>query len=389
MRQSALATIALLPLMALPALALPAAAVETTRDLTVEQSSAASAAITQAGTLKVSIQTDRADATYAKGEAIRLFVTANEDAYVSVFDIGPGGQVTQLFPNAYQSDNHLLAGHPVEIAGGNTGANITVSGPAGRELVKVIASDKPLTVIPDNALQGRSFFKELQGGVPVLVRNLEVAANNAPQTTRKLLTANFILRTLETRAATGSPAFIVIPTAAPPAQVPPAPAVAPVPSATALLPVVTPQAALAPAQAFPLLVATDKQSYKIGETVTLAVTSLQACYLTVLDINAAGEARQLFPNKIVTNNAVAAYQTALISGGTSPVSLKLEGPVGTEQIIAVCSAEPKPLFNLAPTETANFAIAGDRAQVTKTLAVTSNEPKTASANATVTFTVTP
>jgi hypothetical protein len=155
------------------------------------------------------------------------------------------------------------------------------------------------------------------------------------------------------------------------------------------LPVVTPTANPAPAaQTFPLLVATDKQTYKIGETVTLAVTSLQACYLTVLDINASGQAHQLFPNKLSSNNAVSAYQTALISGGASPVSLKLEGPVGTEQIVALCAPDAKPLFTLAPTDTAaTFALASDRAEVSKTLAVTANEPKSTLATATVAFTV--
>ena len=35
-------------------------------------------------------------------ETVGLLLTTNEDAYVTVLDIGPTGRVTQLFPNPYQ-----------------------------------------------------------------------------------------------------------------------------------------------------------------------------------------------------------------------------------------------------------------------------------------------
>src|SRR6201981_2166494 len=61
---------------------------------------------------------------------------ANEDAYVTVLDVGPTGRVTQLFPNPSQPDNHVLADSPVEI-GGASGARVTVTGPVGAELIEV------------------------------------------------------------------------------------------------------------------------------------------------------------------------------------------------------------------------------------------------------------
>src|SRR4051794_5222257 len=86
------------------------------RDLSVQQSTAWSAGTPRPGTLRVSLNTDRPDATYAIGEAARLFIRSNEDAFVNVFSIGPSGQVNQLFPNAYQRDSRVGANQVVEIA---------------------------------------------------------------------------------------------------------------------------------------------------------------------------------------------------------------------------------------------------------------------------------
>ena len=106
----------LLALATAPLLATPAAAQDVQfKDLTVEQASIAQVSTPRPGALRVSLASDRADWTYGIGETVGLLLTTNEDAYVTVLDIGPTGRVTQLFPNPYQPDNHVLAYSPVEI----------------------------------------------------------------------------------------------------------------------------------------------------------------------------------------------------------------------------------------------------------------------------------
>src|ERR1700730_18396990 len=100
-----------LPLLTAPVLAHDAQL----KDLTVEQASIAQAGTSSLGSLRVWLRLDRADATYAIGESVRLLVTSNEECYVTVLDIGPTGRVTQLFPNRYQANNHLFPNRPVEI----------------------------------------------------------------------------------------------------------------------------------------------------------------------------------------------------------------------------------------------------------------------------------
>jgi len=358
----------------------PAFAQDRPRDLSIEQTTAFQAGTPRPGSLKVSIGADRRDATYAIGETARLFISANEDAYVTVFSIGPTGQVHQLFPNAYQTDSRVQGGKPTEIAGGTSGARIAISGPVGAELVKVVASNKPLVVVAENMLQGREVFRTVQGGVPALARNLDVVANDASAGERKIAIENFTLRTIANRAD-NAPAVVIVPSQT--AQGP----------AATTLPVVTPQASghltVPSQQPFPLLLAVDRPAYKVGDWVTLAVTSLQACNLTVLDVTTAGTIRVVFPNQVVQNNAVAANQTVLIAGGTSPVALQVAGPAGTEQLIAVCSTDSAPVLAQKIDLAQMFPPAGERADVTRDLSVVSSRPAGSTAFATASFTVQP
>jgi len=345
------------------------------RDLTVEQSTAAQAGIGRPGSLQVTVTADRPDATYAIGETVHLTITSNEETYVTVLDVGPTGQVTQLFPNQYQTDNHVFANRPVEIAGGATGARITATGPAGAELIKVIASSKPVTIVSEAQLtQSRGIFRAVDGGVATVVRDLQVVSDQAAQNDTKVVFANFTLRTVGSRlpAASAQQTLVVVPGQA-------------VPAPTAVLPVTAPQApanliSIPAQQPFPLLLAADKPSYRIGEKVTLAVTTLEACNLTVMEVAPSGQVRTLFPNQTTPNNAVAALQTVLVAGGPSAISLPVSGPVGTEQIVAICATDAASVSAQVP---------GDRAALTRDLAVVAQRPAGNTAMASITFSVQP
>lgn len=409
------APLALLPLLlaatsAASLLPAPAAAEQAIpRDLTVEQAAAARAGTAKPAGLEITVSSDHSDGTYAAGETARLFVKANEDAYVTVLNVGPSGQVTQLFPNAYQPDNRLAPGRPVEIAGGKSGAHLTIAGPVRRELIKVIASSKPLTVIGDAQLQGGGIFRGVQGGVPTLTRNLELTAKPADG---KIAIENFSLTTVASRTA-AEPVVLASAPAAPapaPAAATPAvlavavPAAGAVPAAVpaaqgtgTLLPVVTPSAAplLPPAvHAFPPLLAVDRPSYKVGEHVTLAVTSMQACHLTVLDVTPAGTVRVLFPNRVTPNDAVGAMQTVLVSGSPSPVTLTAAMPAGTETVMALCATDASPIVAAVAAQGAAqgadvFPLAGDRAEVARNLSLAGSRPDGTLSTASLSFAVAP
>ena len=195
-----------LPLLASPVAASPDAQM---RDLTVQQATTTQARTPCPCSPKVSLAADRADWTYAVGQTVGLRLTSNEDAYVTVLDIGPTGRVTQLFPNPYQPDNHVFANSPVEI-GGNFGARVTVTGAVGVELIKVIASRRPVTVFSESQLQGRGAFRTVDGGVETVLRDLQVVADQAVQSGTRIMMTNFSLHTIASQEA-GAPALIVVP----------------------------------------------------------------------------------------------------------------------------------------------------------------------------------
>jgi hypothetical protein len=335
------------------------------RDLTVEQTTAAQIVAPHPGALSTAILADRADATYAIGETVEMTLNASQDSYVTVLDIGPTGSVTQLFPNAYQTDNKLRAGQPVEIAGPNTGARITVGQPTGAELIKVITSNKPIAVVPENQLQGAGPFRILDGGVKTLARDLSVVSDSQTASDTYVALANFALYTIPSRPPAAPAAVtVVIPgqaAAAPPAAHIETPA----------------------DQPFPLLLATDKSKYRIGEKATVAVTTTQPCALTVLEFNAAGVVHTLYPAAGAPNAPLAANQTVFVSGGSGP-DLVMAGPAGSEQLLATCTTAEAGAAGVALPAATNAP--ADAVVVSRQLAVVAAKPGTAMASAIVAVT---
>lgn len=168
-----------------------------TQDLTVEQVKAAKAGPNRQSSIQLSASVDRKDATYARGDAVKIALKVNENAYVVVYNVGPKGKVTQLFPNRFQKDNLIKAGHETQVPSAGSSAEIKVSGNLGGELIKVIASNKPLKVVPENQLVEGDVFMSVQGDVDALVQDLEVVAK-APAT-EKVSIVNLAIKTVATR----------------------------------------------------------------------------------------------------------------------------------------------------------------------------------------------
>ena len=148
------------------------------RDLTVEQTAVhavqAPVAAGGAGGLSVTAWVDHADNTYAVGESVRLFVKPSKDAYVTVLNVGPSGQTTMLFPNAYQKDNKVSGGRTVEIPSAASGASIKVAAPVGRELIKVVASTSPVPLFPAVKMRSAGPFATVEADARSVARDLQV-----------------------------------------------------------------------------------------------------------------------------------------------------------------------------------------------------------------------
>ena len=135
----------------------------------------------QTGALTAEAWFDRANATYALGETVKLFVRTNEDAYVTALSIGPTGNVTQIFPNPFHPNNLVQAHHPIAIPG--HGAHAVVTGALGPEVIKIITTSRPIQVIPEDQLGATAPFRSVLGGVDAVARDLKTVAAQPEQDT--------------------------------------------------------------------------------------------------------------------------------------------------------------------------------------------------------------
>ncbi|HEU68622.1 MAG TPA: PKD domain-containing protein [Candidatus Acetothermia bacterium] len=95
-----------------------------------------------AGDLVVTITTDKP--AYAVGETVRITFTINRGAYIYIWDIPPDGNVTQIFPNGYESQNYFPAGtHTIPSPG--RGYSFRVQPPLGTEWLQVLATTTPVS----------------------------------------------------------------------------------------------------------------------------------------------------------------------------------------------------------------------------------------------------
>ncbi|TAT74967.1 DUF4384 domain-containing protein [Rhizobium ruizarguesonis] len=157
----------------------------------------------------VSITFDRAEAKYAIGEVVGLFIQSTENSYVTVLNVSPNGSVVKLFPNKYQTDALVGAGKRVQVPDPASGARLQVSGPVGQEQIKVFYSSKPLTIFADLGGGGAGMFRSVDGGMEAVSRSLEEARSAGTKISSKTLT----LTTVDSLPA--APPVAAAPTAKP------------------------------------------------------------------------------------------------------------------------------------------------------------------------------
>ena len=95
-------------------------------------------------------------------------------------------------------------------------------------------------------------------------------------------------------------------------------------------------------------------TYASGEDVQVFVETNKDAYVTVLNVDPAGETTVLFPNRYQSDNFVAASRTLQVPDRDAGFRIVVSGGVGAELLKVVASTEPVPLF-----ETRQLADAGD------------------------------
>ena len=122
-------------------------------------------------------------------------------------------------------------------------------------------------------------------------------------------------------------------------------------------------------------------TYARGERVRMFVETTKDAYVTILNVDPAGETTVLFPNRYQWDNKVPASRPTEIPTPGSGSQVVVGGTVGTELLKVIASTEPVPLF-----EAMQLAEAGPFQQVrtepqgtARSLMVAMNEPPAAGA----------
>jgi hypothetical protein len=341
------------------ALAQPAAEeADAARDLTigqrpiyqfVQQHQAQQAQRPASERIPVEAWADRPDATYRIGEPVTLHIRPRRDAHITVLNIGTSGRATVLFPNAVQREARVRAGQTLILGGPGAPYSIVPQGPAGVELVQVIASARPLTLAEltrlSQAPQGASPFVSLGRSGEEVARDLAVQVTGTQAASQGPAGMATLLLRVNAAQASAAPAAQPASTPAllqllqqlgvPAAQLP---VVAPTPATTPTLggiaqAVSLPAGFLAPT----LVIRTDRAVYGPQDAVQITVAALADCRLTLLSIGPTGQVAPLLPNPAQPETLLRAGQVLVVPPPGSGVAIRPRGSAGMETIVGLCA----------------------------------------------------
>jgi len=92
--------------------------------------------------LNVRLWTDKKE--FKKGDKIRIYIQGNKPFYARVHYRDIKGEIIQLLPNPYRTENYFNGGVIYEIPSGNDRFELEVSPPFGEESISLYASTSPL-----------------------------------------------------------------------------------------------------------------------------------------------------------------------------------------------------------------------------------------------------
>ncbi len=79
------------------------------------------------------------------GEEIAILFQVTEPMFVRIVVVNAAGQMTTLFPNPYQNDNHVVPGRVYRIPPAGSPIKLTAGAPAGVDKIRAVASYEPVT----------------------------------------------------------------------------------------------------------------------------------------------------------------------------------------------------------------------------------------------------
>ncbi|MCX7845924.1 MAG: DUF4384 domain-containing protein, partial [Dictyoglomaceae bacterium] len=109
---------------------------------------------------------------YRVGEELKIFVRANDDVYLYIFDLTPDGDFKLIFPNMYSGNNFIRKDQTYTFPDKPV-YSFKVSPPVGKEFIVGIISKKPLNLFPGKRLESLKPFESLEKNIENALKNVE------------------------------------------------------------------------------------------------------------------------------------------------------------------------------------------------------------------------
>ena len=112
---------------------------------------------------RVAVWSDRDDDPYDRGDAARVYLSAQEAAHVAVFRVDTDGRIRVLYPREPWGDTWVRESSKLEVAGGGKGHTFVVDDDPGIGYLFAISSRRPFD-FDDIALGDHWDYRAIDGG---------------------------------------------------------------------------------------------------------------------------------------------------------------------------------------------------------------------------------
>lgn len=148
---------------------------------------------------QIKLAVNKKDATYKAGEVIKLKFNSTKDCYLTLIDVGTDGKVTIFFPNKFQKDIKIKAGETYSVPGKDAKWLLRVKGPAGKEVIKAIATLDKKELIKKEDLEPATDEAPFQVVDDEKVENVSknISVELKPVDTKKWAEAEQVIKVIE------------------------------------------------------------------------------------------------------------------------------------------------------------------------------------------------
>ena len=144
---------------------------------------------------------------YQVGEQVTIGVRVDEASYVYLFDIRPNGEVTQIFPNRFDSNNRLRAGETRTFPPSGARYVFNIAPPRGLSKVIAVASKSELNTSQLASFRQEADFATSSIGEEGIIQNFSIIVSPIPQQNWVTDTALYYVGDRPAQAAFGTIRF--------------------------------------------------------------------------------------------------------------------------------------------------------------------------------------